>query len=1073
MSRARALLAAIARWTAGPGASLAALLACAGMACLPALAQSDAPATVTAAGSAGPPAAVRVEVEHNGLYADGRSQARFTATVLDADGAAVADGTAVHVSASGGTLLDAGGTPAQGSPLELTAREGKVRFALIAPAVAGRVSVEVAAGAAKAQGSLDFLPEARDMVAIGVIDGVIGRNGLAAGTITPSNFNDGFEQEIEHWSRALGGNFNASGRTAFFLKGTIPGDALLTAAFDSDKDTRLKLAQTIDPNAVYPVYGDDSVIGFEAQSASHLFVRVDKDHSYLLYGDFSTTGMAPAGSRVSVPAQTAVDRVVLGRYNRSVTGLRGHYEQGGITADGFVIDDTLRQVVEEYPANGTSGPFAVRNGNAVQNSDRVEVIARDKNQRAVIKSVTTLVRYVDYTFEPFSGRILLTLPLPTLTPEGDPNSLRITYEVDQGGSRFFTYGLSGSVQVTQNLRIGAGDVEDRNPLAPSRLASANAELKLTDRVHAVAEVAHTDSTQYLDSGNVYANPTGQSGELASANGGDAQRLEARYRDGGTEARLWWLRADAGFNNPSSGITPGREDGGIKAKTPVAPGLDAYGEYDDTRDTIAQTGREAARIGLTQKLGDSLRLDYSVRNIRDNSGFPPEAVIGPNAAAPGAGGTVTGGFFGNGTSNTIIDPLTGAPINALAPTGTVRAPSPGQALEATTARLEANWQATPRTTVNGAVEQSVTDDDRRSAEAGVAYKVSDKQSMYARAETQTGLASANSLVSADHSNSFVAGATEEVATGTSTFSEYRLVNAVSDNQPSTYDQMLANGLQNTCKFGDGFTATSTAESVKILSGSQREAVAATFRLDYAGQPDWRASGKLEARRLFDDHTEPGDQTQTQYLSTLVLARKLDSDWTALIKNYTLLQTNRDDASGNHIGDVRQERFLAGFAWRPVEDNRINALARYEYKQVGDDSQPAGEHYAAHIAAATMDFHPERAWWIGGRIAAKHDDDLTLPAASRSFNAWLVGARFTYDLTEKVDLGMMASTLRQTDGRAAQSAFGFEAGYRLVRNLWASIGYNWTGFSDQDLAASDYTQRGVYLRLRAKFDESILP
>jgi hypothetical protein len=44
--------------------------------------------------------------------------------------------------------------------------------------------------------------------------------------------------------------------------------------------------------------------------------------------------------------------------------------------------------------------------------------------------------------------------------------------------------------------------------------------------------------------------------------------------------------------------------------------------------------------------------------------------------------------------------------------------------------------------------------------------------------------------------------------------------------------------------------------------------------------------------------------------------------------------------------------------------------------------------------------------------------------------------------------------------------------VIENLWASVGFNFTGFSDPDLVESDYTRRGVYFRLRYKFDEALL-
>jgi hypothetical protein len=72
----------------------------------------------------------------------------------------------------------------------------------------------------------------------------------------------------------------------------VKGDYLLTAAYDSEREVRERLFRDIQPDEFYPVYGDSSVRGFEAQSTGPLYVRIDKKRSYLLYGDFVT--QAPA-----------------------------------------------------------------------------------------------------------------------------------------------------------------------------------------------------------------------------------------------------------------------------------------------------------------------------------------------------------------------------------------------------------------------------------------------------------------------------------------------------------------------------------------------------------------------------------------------------------------------------------------------------------------------------------------------------------------------------------------------------------------------------------------------------------
>jgi hypothetical protein len=85
--------------------------------------------------------------------------------------------------------------------------------------------------------------------------------------------------------------------------------------------------------------------------------------------------------------------------------------------------------------------------------------------------------------------------------------------------------------------------------------------------------------------------------------------------------------------------------------------------------------------------------------------------------------------------------------------------------------------------------------------------------------------------------------------------------------------------------------------------------------------------------------------------------------------------------------------------------------------------------------------------------------------------MLAGRLVYDITEHWDFGLAAAIQMGQNG-ARQHAAGVEVGYLLKQNLWLSAGVNFTGFTaDRDLAANDYTQRGFYLRLRFKFDETL--
>jgi hypothetical protein len=129
---------------------------------------------------------------------------------------------------------------------------------------------------------------------------------------------------------------------------------------------------------------------------------------------------------------------------------------------------------------------------------------------------------------------------------------------------------------------------------------------------------------------------------------------------------------------------------------------------------------------------------------------------------------------------------------------------------------------------------------------------------------------------------------------------------------------------------------------------------------------------------------------------------------------------------------------------------------------------------HIVSTHANYHPTRPWWLSGRLAAKsRTDDFGPSTTARNdkYSAWLLSGRAIYDVTEKWDLGMLAATLRSPKGSANQYAYGVEAGYLIRQNLWLSAGYNWRGFRDDDLTSSEYTNRGLFLRLRFKFDEDL--
>ena len=153
-------------------------------------------------------------------------------------------------------------------------------------------------------------------------------------------------------------------------------------------------------------------------------------------------------------------------------------------------------------------------------------------------------------------------------------------------------------------------------------------------------------------------------------------------------------------------------------------------------------------------------------------------------------------------------------------------------------------------------------------------------------------------------------------------------------------------------------------------------------------------------------------------------------------------------------------------------KVNALGRVEHKEERDDTQPGlALRRTVDLVSMHADWKPVRPFLLTGRYAAKWTKEDTAGITSK-YRAQLVGGRATWEFAPKWDIGLAASGLFGERLASRQYAVGIELGYLLATNLWLSAGYNILGFHDDDLSAGEYTNRGAYVRLRYKFDESLL-
>lgn len=864
-----------------------------------------------------------------------------------------------------------------------------------APDAPGEARLRIAVDGVSAEARVAVVAALRPMMAVGLVDAAINLRRLKVGQVQPAGSGDGFESQLRAFAGGnrggdATGKDGADARGAVFLKGKVRGDTLLTLAYDSDKSTRERLFRDIQPDAFYPVYGDASVKGYDAQSTGKLYVRIDRGQSSLLYGDFTTQSDDPVRQ--------------LGAYQRSLNGLKQHLQLGAVQANAFAARDTTRQAVVELRGNGTSGPYALA-GDAVENSEKVELIVRDRDQPALIVRATPMTRFADYDFEPLTGRLLMRAPVPSVDADLNPVSLRVTYEIDQGGAAFWVAGADASWQATESLAVGGAVVKDWNPMAPMQMGSANAKLKLAEKTELSAEVARVSRGESIAEGT-------------EARAGNAERLAFAHDGAALKVRAHAARSDVGFDNRSALINSGRSEGGAQATYMIDERTRLVGEALYTADARSGADRIGVLLGVERSLGNGAKVELGARHVVQHAGG--------QAGTDGA----------NAGETTTVRAKVGIAVPGL-----------------------------PAATVYVEGEQDVRDAAKRLLAVGGDYQLSGGGRAYARHELISSLSGPYALDPSTRRNTTVIGVDGAAGLGGliggegRTFSEYRGREAFSGRETEA-----AIGLRNQWTLRPGLRLNVSLERVQALQRAKAvgdapvldsDSTAVTGAVEYTADPRWKGTARLELR---------GAAGTTGVLSTLGLAYKLDERWTLLGKNVVAGTMNK-----GAVADRWQERLQLGTAFRD-DAARVNALGRYEYKDERGTAVDA-EQRRAHILSVHAEHQVDRALAVTGRYAAKMVSETVAGVRTRA-TAQLASVRVTRDIGERWDVGIAASVMGDARLRSRQAAIGVEAGYRVKDNLWVSVGYNVAGFKDRDLSADDATARGVYLRLRFKFDEKLL-
>ena len=607
------------------------------------------------------------------------------------------------------------------------------------------------------------------------------------------------------------------------------------------------------------------------------------------------------------------------------------------------------------------------------------------------------------------------------------------------------------VQVTVGERVQLGVVAstDQNPQNKRKLEAVTGIACIGDNTTVAAELVHTES---------------------DAKGkGNAGRVEARYQDEKLAVVALASKTSEGFDNPGASIMAGRTEVSARAEYRVDPTTAVRAEALYSKDALLTGGTKGATVSAQKKLSDTLVAEVGLRQGQSTTGL----------------GSSSGFDYGQiSTYNGQLGGSVGAGnVTALGSAAT-SASTQNESLTTVRARLSSAVPGLPQAQVFVEGEQDVKDGSRHTVAVGGNYAITDKTRAYARYELVSSLNGPYEATSTQTHNVGIVGIESAYMEGGRVYNEYRLADSIDGRSAQA-----ALGVRNTFKVTDHLRLTAGMEHTRTLSGASNsvnsgngyastglgESTAITGGAEYS-DGGFKASGVLEARN--------GDDANTRLFSAGA-GYKLNPEVSLLARSVI----SDSEGQGANAGNERHlQRHQIGLAYRPVDTDTWNALARYEHRSekivgggnsagalsggsaFGSDSGNATlpGTTSADIVSAHLNFNPERGTVITARYAAKvsRADDGVLPS---TYWAHLVQARWTKDLNADWDVGVQAGVLYGKGGGLQKTA-GVEVGYQAYKNTWVSAGYNVVGLKDRDLTANEYTSKGAYVRLRFKFDET---
>ncbi len=533
---------------------------------------------------------IRVIPARESLPADGRSESVITLELVDAWGNPAQD-SRVRLQTSAGRFVSEGGE-AIDRDVVLGTHGGQAQIHLVSDLATGEARLTATASDLSGEALVLFLPAPRPPILVG----------LAEATFTGSHADPGVGKDPATTERGTHGHLS------FFYKGPAFPGTLLTTAYNSDQ----RLNRTTDTNRLfdldplletYPVMGDSSTRYQDAMSNARVYLKLEKERSYLLYGDFLPN----------------MENSKLAGYSRKLTGVNLNLEdpEGDRIALSVARPDNAfaRELI---PGGGITGLYRLQHSPILPGSETVALEIHDRRNPEVVVARQLLLRGIDYDLDPLSGTLLFKRPIDTFAGgEFDLVEVVVLYEFQTLGLESLSYIGRGrkSFKGGRTLLGVSAFGENQDGGDDFRLFAADLAQKLPGSGSLALEVAHSDGIP-LGLGTTTMG-------LGSSGAGSAVRFELSepVRALRGSVRLGYANVDADFLNPyGATVTPGNRRLSLSSESVVGEKVKlGFALQDEENHTnTVDNSRTTGSVKLSGMVTDQFQLagGYDHRDYTD-------------------------------------------------------------------------------------------------------------------------------------------------------------------------------------------------------------------------------------------------------------------------------------------------------------------------------------------------------------------------------------------------------------------------------------------------------------------------